>query len=155
MCTESLCLHIWYCGMIISLKGGSSQADVAEGPHRTGVEGHVTPSLRPARGGEQRLHEVRMPSYAHPFSCIMDPTQAGRLCAHSSSRECGVCAKYTGFPGQRGRTTVVKVKNSGVFHNFFLATKLRHFIITLSKKKSPVKKIKIFSGSNAWAVGVG
>lgn len=130
---------------------------MAERPHRTGVEGRVTPSLRPARGGEQRLHEVRMPSCAHPFSYIMDPTQAGRFCAHSpsSGESVGFVQNIQVSPGQRGRPTVVRVKNSGVFHNFFLATKLRHFIITLSKKKSPVKKIKILSGSNAWAVGVG
>lgn len=48
---------------------------------------------------------------------------------------------------------MVSLKNSGVFHNFFLVTKLRHFIITLSKKKSPVKKIKMTSSANAW-VGV-
>lgn len=80
------------------------------------------------------------------------PQQAGRACAHSplSGESAGFVQNTQASPGQRGRT----LKNSGIFHNFFLVTKLRHFIITLSKKKSPVNKIKMISSSNAWWRGV-
>lgn len=61
---------------------------------------------------------------------------------------------FTQLPrGHGGKPVMTGLKNFGIFYNFFLITKLSHFITTHLKKKSTVNTIKMINTLNALGGG--